>query len=264
MIKNFSENNTVEKITILKFNSEKFEKREDDIIMETPLTIFVNDYELVTLMCLPANREELAVGFLFSESIIDSFADIDEISFKLEKTAVKIKINKKLNLNFFRKRTLTSGCGGGMTFKNIKDCAEAENIDSQFKIGAEHICDMMTEMLQKADFFNKTGGTHISALADREGIIFTFEDIGRHNTLDKIIGRSAKNKINLKNKIIFSSGRISSEMVAKVLKSNIPLLVSHSAPTSAAVKMAEDRNLTLVGFCRGKRMNIYSGEERIY
>ncbi|RCW48688.1 MULTISPECIES: formate dehydrogenase accessory sulfurtransferase FdhD [unclassified Halanaerobium] len=256
--------NLMKKKKILKYKSEKFEKIEDDIIMERPLTIFVNNYELLTLMCLPENLEELIIGFLISESLINNADEIEDISFKMNRTAAQVRLKKEVNFNLFKKRTLTSGCGGGATFSSLKDCAEAEKINNDFRVKAEKIAALMADMHKKADYFSKTGGTHISALADHGKIVFTAEDIGRHNTLDKIIGRAFKNKIDLSNKLVFTSGRISSEMVLKILRSRISFLISRSAPTLSAVEMAEDRNLTLVGFCRGQRMNIYSGEERIF
>jgi len=256
--------NLICKKRILKYKSEKFGRIEDEIILERPLTIFVNNYELLTLMCLPENLEELIIGFLLSESLINNLAEVEDISFKMNRTAANVKLKKEVNFNLFKKRTLTSGCGGGTTFSSLKDCAETEKIKNKFKISAEKIAGLMTDMHKKADCFAKTGGTHISALADQGKIIFAIEDIGRHNTLDKIIGRSLKNNIDLSNKLVFTSGRISSEMVVKILKRKIAFLISRSAPTLSAVEMAENRNLTLVGFCRGKKMNIYSGEERVY
>jgi FdhD protein len=121
----------------------------------------------------------------------------------------------------------------------------------------------LKKLQEDSSYFKLTGGTHISALADSENILFRMEDIGRHNTLDKIIGKALKEKVNLDNKIILTSGRISSEMIIKVLRQGIPFLVSRSAPTDQAINTAVERGLTLIGFCRGRRMNIYSGADRI-
>ena len=111
--------------------------------------------------------------------------------------------------------------------------------------------------------FKETGGVHISALCDNKKIIFFNEDIGRHNTVDKIIGKSLEKKISLKNKIILTSGRLSSEMVLKAAKQQIPLIASKSAPTELAVKLAKNLGMTLVGFVRSGRVNVYCGEKRV-
>ena len=121
----------------------------------------------------------------------------------------------------------------------------------------------MGALQQNSNYFHQSGGTHTAAIASGKKIIYQLEDIGRHNALDKVIGRALLKEINLKDKILLTSGRISSEMIIKVLKQGIPFLVSRSAPTGAALKIAGSKNITLLGFCRGKRFNIYSGEERV-
>jgi FdhD protein len=237
--------------------------KEDLIIKEFPLTIFINKYELLTLMVLKENLEELIIGFLAAEGLIKEKSEITALDFKQNKTIAMVEIESDFNPGRFKKRTLTSGCGSGSTFLNLKDCAESQFIENKEKIEAEKIFDLMKKLQEDSSYFKLTGGTHISALADSENILFRMEDIGRHNTLDKIIGKALKEKVNLDNKIILTSGRISSEMIIKVLRQGIPFLVSRSAPTDQAVNTAVERGLTLIGFCRGRRMNIYSGADRI-
>jgi FdhD protein len=237
--------------------------KEDLIIKEFPLTIFINKYELLTLMVLKENLEELIIGFLAAEGLIKEKSEITALDFKQNKTIAMVEIESDFNPGRFKKRTLTSGCGSGSTFLNLKDCAESQFIENKEKIEAEKIFDLMKKLQEDSSYFKLTGGTHISALADSENILFRMEDIGRHNTLDKIIGKALKEKVNLDNKIILTSGRISSEMIIKVLRQGIPFLVSRSAPTDQAINTAVERGLTLIGFCRGRRMNIYSGADRI-
>lgn len=257
------EDKVITKTNIRKFKINKFIEVEDVVINESPLTLFINEYQFLTLMILKENLEELITGFLASEGIIEKWQDIKNIDFKYDKTVALIEINSEFNPNNYKKRTLTSGCGGGKTFINLKDCAEAQKIKSSLLYPAEIFTNLMLELQQNTNYFQKTGGTHTSALSNATKIIYQVEDIGRHNTLDKIIGRALIENIDLKDKIILTSGRISSEMIIKVLKQGIPFLVSRSAPTNAAVKIARDRDITLIGFCRGQRFNIYSGEERI-
>ncbi|SIR36068.1 formate dehydrogenase accessory sulfurtransferase FdhD [Halanaerobium kushneri] len=248
---------------IRKFKINKFIDEQDLIISEEPLTLFINGYQFLTLMVLQENLEELIIGFLAAEGIIEVENDLKKIDFKYDKTVAMIEVKGDFSPAAYKKRTLTSGCGGGSTFINLKDCAAAKNISSDLKVIAAKIPLLMSNLQQNTEYFHQTGGTHIAALATDNQIIYQFEDIGRHNTIDKVIGRALKDNIQLANKIVLTSGRISSEMVVKILKQKIPFLVSRSAPTEAAIKIARARNLTLIGFCRGKRFNIYSGEERI-
>ncbi|MFW6229698.1 MAG: formate dehydrogenase accessory sulfurtransferase FdhD [Halanaerobium sp.] len=248
---------------IRKFKINKFIDQEDFIITESPLTLFINGYQFLTLMVLKENLENLITGFLAAEGIIKTQKDLLKIEFKYNKTVAVIEINGEFSAEDYKKRTLTSGCGAASTFINLEDCAAAKIINSKMKIEAEKLCSLMVELQQNSSYFQKTGGTHTAALAEKERIIYQCEDIGRHNALDKIIGRAINGNLILEDKIVLSSGRISSEMIVKTLKQGIPFLVSRSAPTTAAVKIAGDREMTLVGFCRGKRFNIYSGEERI-
>jgi|AntRauTorckE6833_2_1112554.scaffolds.fasta_scaffold00423_9 FdhD protein len=257
------EDKIVKEYQIKKIIDNKIQNENDRIIKEQPLTVFVNGYELVTLMTLPLNLKELAVGFIASENIIDDYDEINSINFSHQDTIVQIEISKDVDINLYKKRTLTSGCGKGVTFTNLQDCALDEVYNDNFKINSSVINQLMSEMQKKSDLFLKTGGTHTAALADQNSIISVMEDIGRHNTIDKLIGYSYQNKINLKNKMIITSGRVSSEIIIKVLKQKIPILISRSAPTSQAVEIAREKNITLVGFTRGNRYNIYNDLNRI-
>ena len=255
--------NIFKQIKIRKFKINKFIESEDILIKESPLTIFINDYQFLTLMILKENLEELITGFLAAEKIIENKQDIKSIKYKYEQTVAMVEIKGNFSPNNYKKRTLTTGCGSGSTFINLEDCAQAKEIESNKQYQAEVFTALMFELQQSTKYFQKTGGTHTAALASARKIIYQLEDIGRHNALDKVIGRALLDDIDLKDKIMLTSGRISSEMIIKVLKQGIPFLVSRSAPTDAAVKIARDRNITLIAFCRGQRFNIYSGEERI-
>lgn len=250
-------------IEIRKFKINKFIETEDTVINESPLTLFINNYQFLTLMILKENLEDLIVGFLAAEGVIENNNDIKNIDFKHKKTVAMIEIEADFSPNNYKKRTLTSGCGSSTTFLNLKGCAEIQKIKSRQKYQAEVFSFLMSELQHNSRYFEKTGATHTAALASEEKIIFQLEDIGRHNALDKVIGRALRENIDLKDKIIITSGRISSEMIIKVLKQGIPFLLSRSAPTDTAVKIARDKEMTLIAFCRGQRFNIYSGERRV-
>lgn len=253
----------IEKIQINKIKNNKKFATEDEIIRESPLTIFVNGYELVTLMTLPDKLKELTIGFLASENIIDHYNQINSIEFSHQSTVVQVDIEQEVDIGLFKKRTLTSGCGKGITFSNLNDCAVDNIKNLDLHINSNLINKLMTEMQKKANFFDRTGGTHTAALADEQKLIFVIEDIGRHNTIDKIIGKALIEGINLENKLILTSGRVSSEIIIKILKQKIPILISRSAPTSSAVEIAREKDITLIGFTRGSRYNLYNDLNRI-
>lgn len=235
----------------------------DWVVSEVPLTIFLNDYELATLLCTPYDLEALIHGFLAAEGLISSARDVKSLVLSHNNTVAQVRTDNTLRLGLVGKRTLTSGCGGGVTFYNIRDCSEARQIAGDFSVSANHILDCMIELQANSPLFAKTGGAHGVALADQDGICFVAEDIGRHNAVDKVIGRAMLAEMELSNKILLASGRISSDMALKALKRGIPVIASRAAPTELAVRMAVEKEMTLIGFVRGRRMNIYSGIERI-
>jgi len=161
------------------------------------------------------------------------------------------------------KRLYTSGCGRGTLFYNAIDIMYKSKIVSDLRIKSTQISALMKDFKKRSRIYLKTGGIHSAALLDEKNIIVFREDIGRHNAIDKVIGGMILKNIPLDNKILATSGRISSEVLLKVRKCNIPIVISKSAPTNQAVRLAREMGITLIGFARGARMNIYSREERI-
>jgi FdhD protein len=254
-----------ERLKIKRIDTRAGEKRlEDKVVAEAPLTIIINDVELSTLLCSPAKLKELAVGYLVAEGFISSADDIKSISLNEKTTTIRIETRKSIDkADLDKKRIITSGCGRGQTFYNYRDFSNCLPIKSKFKIEAKVIAKLMGEFQKKSETFKETGGVHSAALC-REGRILAFsEDIGRHNAIDKIIGEAVLKGENPKDKYLMTSGRMSSEIVIKAARLEVPLIVSRSAPTGMAVRIAKQLNLTLVGFARGPRMNVYTGEDRI-
>jgi len=252
--------NITKKIDIMKIRGEETTKEEDILITEYPLTIFVNDEEVVTLLCTPKSVKELAIGFLFSEGILKDMSNILNISFNSEDGLIYIDIENRSELieKLRGKRTITSGCGKGTIFYNVLDSFKSKKIRKQIDIKTYQIKKLMKKFNHKSELFLQTGGVHSVALCDKNEILFFEEDIGRHNALDKILGRSMMENINLNNKIVLTSGRISSEILIKVAKGGISTIISRSAPTSLSVEMANKLNIKLIGFARGEKLNIYS------
>ncbi len=255
--------NTIKQISIKKTNNEFWEETSDSIVVEKPLKIFIN-YELYTvLMCTPSEALELVVGFLFSEDIISSIDCIKSIEEKYE-DRVCVVLNKDIKVDFDSVKASTSGCGkGSVKFKFIEE-GGIKPIESCYKFTIESILKFMKEFNSKSELFKQTGGVHSCCVCGNDGINLFSEDIGRHNALDKVIGKALMNNVKLRDKLVMTTGRISSDLIIKAAKAGIPIIVSHSAPTDLALSIAEATNVTVIGFARGNRMNIYCGEERIF
>lgn len=257
--------NIVMKKEIKKYKFGDWEEKEDILILETPLTIFFNDDEIVTLLCTPMYIEDLSVGFLAAEGFLKTPEDIDAVTGDYDKGIVWIngKTPPISSRKTFLKRFLTSGCGKGTTFYNFADTRILSVPVTNNLIKAETILEGAKKLQMHSSLFKETGGTHGALLIqDRNEICFR-EDIGRHNAVDKILGKCFRERISLSDKCLITTGRISSEILTKTAKMDIGILVSRSAPTSLAVELAEELGVTLVGFARGERMNVYTYPERI-
>lgn len=252
-------------IDIIRLRDGEMELIEDTVISEYPLTIFINEKELVTLLCSPEGLEYLAVGFLVSEGIIKNMEQIEKVSIDKDRGHAYVDLKNKsiFTEELFGKRTITTGCGKGTVFYNVLDSLGTKKINHPIKIESQKILELSRKLNDESQLFRETGGVHSCALCDEERIILFHEDVGRHNALDKIIGEALLLGLNLNDKILISSGRISSEMIIKTIKNNIPMIVSRSAPTDLSVEIAKQFHVTLIGFARGNRMNIYNGAENL-
>ncbi len=254
-----------EKTNITRIDGEEKKEIEDLIVRELPLTVMVNDNELVTLLCSPGELNYLACGFLLSEGIIRGRDDVKSINAGKNNNYINIELQKgvEVNRDIPGKRIISSGCGGGGGFYSLQDIENCKPLDSDIRINKDDVLSLMRELDKKSVLFRDTGGVHSAALAASGGIEVFSEDIGRHNAVDKIFGKCLLNSISTEDRIILTSGRISSEILIKVVKRGVSVIVSRSAPTDMAVKLAKKLKVTLVGFARGKRMNVYTHPKRI-
>lgn len=238
---------------------------EDKVVIELPLTIILNGSELVTLLCSPTHLKYLSVGFLFSEGLLNSKDEIKRITIDEKRGVARIETtaDKASASETVFKRLITSGCGRGASFYSAADAEGLAEVLSETEISALEIINLVKEFQHRSQIFKDTGGVHSAALCDRNNLLVFHEDIGRHNAVDKIFGQCLLEDIPTENRIIVTSGRISSEITLKVAKRNIPILISKSAPTDAGVKLADKLGITLVGFARGARMNVYANDWRI-
>jgi FdhD protein len=226
------------------------------VVEETPYAVFINGRHAMTAMISPVDLEDFTTGYFFTEQIIKNTDEIESI--RIEKNRISV-ITKNLFKVLGPKKTILSGCGGSASYI---DAEKLPKIESDFSIRADEIGAAIGSALE-SDLHKATGGIHVVALAFQGGIFKIAEDIGRHNALDRVIGYGLTHKADFAHSYAISSGRISSEMVRKCLIAGIPLIVSRSATTTLSVEIAEKAGLTVIGFARAGRMNIYTHPDRV-
>ena len=227
-----------------------------DVAEEVPVSVAVNGRQILVAMTSPTLIREYVVGFLFTEGIISRPDEIESIRIEEHRVSVLTK-------NPFRmiggKRTILSGCGGASSFL---DPEKLPRITASLQISPPAVREALKEILS-SDLHKRTGGVHIVGLFSGNSAVVVAEDIGRHNALDRVIGYGLLRGIDFSSVFAVSSGRISSEMVRKCSMAGIPVIASRGATTTLAVGIAEKTGITLIGFARGDRMNIYSHAERL-
>ncbi|MDD2509961.1 MAG: formate dehydrogenase accessory sulfurtransferase FdhD [Syntrophomonas sp.] len=252
-----------EEKNILMYRQGEVRPYRDSLVKEVPLTVFVNGRELSTLVCSPQAYKELGVGYLLNEGLVSDPADIQEIHHDPEKGILfiegKIKEppNNKGHKRYFPKdnETLNS------SFYFAKDARQIKSVESSFRIPASRLLQLIVLLEEKSLTFRRTGGVHSAALADNSGLIVRYEDIGRHNAVDKVLGYAFLNTIPLLDKCLVLSGRVASEILIKVARRGIPLILSRSAAMLLAVELAEKLGICVVGFTRGEQFNVYTHPE---
>ncbi len=242
-------------------------KVADYVANERPLHLFVNTTYWATILCSPSNLKEMAVGHLLSEGILKSTAEIEEVNLKETESSCYIKLNadinveERLSLSRLHQRVVTSACGQQSIYQYQRKPAK---IVSKLKVKADSVFKCVNQLNFKAEIFRKTGGVHAAAIYKSDGsMVALAEDVGRHNAVDKVIGMAALKKTRFGECFLTSTGRLSGDIVFKASKVGLPIVASLGAALDSGVAMAEAANLTLAGFVRGKRMNIYCYPERI-
>lgn len=238
---------------------------DDTIARETPITVVVNGTEFATIVCSPTNVDELTIGFLAAEGVILQTRDILSMQTDKKRGFVYVELTKswKLEEAAHSKRVIGSCCGKSRQFYFKSDQRTAKTIMINTSITPTQIFHLMKAMQTASTDFQATGGVHNAALATVDDILITRTDIGRHNALDKIYGHMLQEQISARNKVIVFSGRMSSEVLLKISKMGIGIIVSTSAPTNLALTLAEDLGITTIGFVRGNKMNIYTHQSRV-
>ncbi len=263
------------KVNITRVHKEEKKEELDTVLIESPIDIFVNSEPLVNIICLNKDLKELTVGFLFSIGIINEIDDINIIKIDNLKGRVYVELvdsidfnSKILEMNPVS-RVIDTTCGIPSPWRNlIKDkLEEVKNSDHSKEsiiLDSDIIFSAMIKMQKETPLFKETGGCHGAAIFGLEGnLVAVSEDIGRHNAIDKVIGALLLKKEPFNNKILTSTGRLTGDSVLKAVRAQIPIVASLSAAIESGIRLAFSYGITLIGFARGKRMNIYTNPNRI-
>jgi FdhD protein len=229
------------------------------VIDEGQACIYVNGVELATVMCSPFAIKDLALGFLRLEGLIEGLGDVRQISLSKGGMCADVWLNREFSAP--TRRILTSGCGGGLTFDDLS--AARPSIVSPLRVTPAQIIEGMRQAQLAGELYRLVRGVHTACLSDGARLVFIAQDIGRHNTLDRLCGMALQAGYETRDHVLFTSGRISSEMLSKASRMGVPIVVSRTSPTSLSVRLAKAWNITAVGYCRGNQFRVYSGEDRI-
>ncbi len=243
------------KKNIIKKHGTYSEEIEDFIAVEKRLRVTINGKDFITLFCTPIMIKELITGLFLTEDIFSEMPSEISIVYGNELLVDIISEEAILTDDITTTRRVA-----GITFEKKR---KIEKIENDFSLDSKSLLNIFNDFQQKSELFNLTGCFHVAALSDGEKILAFAEDIGRHNAVDKVIGYSILNNISFKDKLILVSCRISSEIISKCSRWGIPIIASRAAPTTLAIEIAEISDITLIGFVRGERMNIYTNPQRI-
>jgi FdhD protein len=245
--KKFDERKLVLKKGVLRVDLEKgaSERIQDEVVVESEFRLFINNEPSTVFTCSPSKIRELVIGHLVTQRIIHSPEEVELIKFDKKKIAVRLMRKKDTDMN---------------KEKRANNSQESQSIE----INSETILNAAKMLDTRALVFKKTGGTHSAAILNSRGepVVFS-EDVGRHNAVDKVVGEAALKRINMKRMVLALTGRLSSEIVTKAANAGIPVVISLAASTDKGIDVAQKRGLTLIGFVRGRRFNVYSHTERL-
>lgn len=235
----------------------------DVVVREVQLGIFVNGSELVRIACSPVDLKELAAGYAISEGLLKEYDDLLEIE-QRSNHEVWLDLKGEVSLTKEAGQPIVNTCmGRGQLSPDQVTDRKTPSINDEYVFQASKLLELIAELDDKALTFKKTGGVHSAGLGGDEGLLARYEDIGRHNAVDKAFGYAFLNRIPLHDKCLVLSGRIAGEILMKASNSGVSLILSRSAPTLRTVELADWLGMTIVGFARGERFNVYTHPQRI-
>jgi FdhD protein len=230
-----------------------------DVVREQPLTVYVNGEKFLTLLCSPTRLDCLVVGYLWMEKVIQSVDDLRRLTVSEVDGRAEVELVHAVELP--KERILTSGCGGGITFRI--DPRVIPRVESALRVTPARLFERMKDLYLQAVGYRSSRGIHGAALADPDRILFMAEDVGRHNAVDKVAGEALLKGVATRDRILLNTGRVSSEMLLKGARLGCPLVVSRTSPTEMAVSLAEQLGVTVVGYLRQDGFNLYAGGDAL-
>ena len=243
---------------------EYLKRKKIDVIEEKPITLYLNSQEIVTMMTINDFPEYLALGYLLNQNMITKTTKIESVEYYADLKTVVVRTKKSTNFEAkLKKKTITSGCAQGTVFGDIMDNLKKFKFKNSFKIKKSWIYDLSKKINLTPSRYLKAGAIHGCVLCVKNKPLIYMEDVGRHNAIDKIAGYMKVKKISPANKIFYTTGRLTSEMVMKSVQMRIPIVISRSGFTAWGVDLARQANLTLIGRAKGKKFFVLSGEHRI-
>ncbi len=242
--------------TYVRIRGGRADEVSGEVVREQPLTLYVNGERFLTLLCSPLKLEALIVGYLWMERVI---ADLDEVT-RLAVSPVdgRADVDLRHPVTLPTERVLTSGCGGGITFRI--DHRLFPPLASSLRVHPAQLMAGMKDLFNAAVHYKASRGIHGAALSDGQALLVVAEDVGRHNAVDKIKGEALLRGIPTRDRILLSTGRISSEMLLKAARMDVPLVASRTSPTEMAVALAEQLGITVCGYVRADGLNLYAGD----
>jgi len=241
--------------TYLKIRDGRAAEVSGEVVREQPLTVSVNGEKFLTLLCSPQKLEALVVGYLWMEKVIASLDEVAALEISVVDGRADVTLTHAVTLP--TERILTSGCGGGITFRI--DHRLFPRLNSTLRVAPEQVAARMRDLFAAAVHYRESRGIHGAALSDGQELLVVAEDVGRHNAVDKVKGEALLRGIPTEDRLLLSTGRVSSEMLLKAARMGVPLVASRTSPTEMAVALAEQLNITVCGYVRGEAMNLYAG-----
>ena len=234
---------------------------QDVVVLEAPFALEVNGVHLATLPCLPNALRELTVGYLAYLGLIRSAAEAGDIQVDYEGGRIAVtgaQVSEQDLRSAFRLELSSAPGAVGAPLSE-----EPAPLTGSVRVHVDFILDCVRRLRDMAPVFARTGATHQAAFISAERVLHFDEDVGRHNAIDKVVGRCLMRGTDMTRGALLATGRLNAQMVAKALRMRVPIVVSRSAPTSAALELARRHGMTVVGFARGRRLNVYTAPERI-
>lgn len=244
-----------------RFEHQKWTPFDAETIVETPVSLTVNGQAWVTFMCTPTDLEAMAIGFLFNEGVIEGMSEVADVRLCEHGDNVDVWINHATQPPRSWRRT--SGCTGGVTAVELLAVPDVKFDPAQPRLAPQDVGLLIDLLLESQALYRETGGVHTSMLTDGRRVVMAAEDMGRHNTLDKIAGLCMQQNAWPDTRILITTGRISSEMLQKAARLRAPILMSRTSPSSLSIEMATRYGITLIGYARRQRFNVYSNPQRV-